>query len=70
VRSLRVVVGPPVLDDFARLADAREPMQVQTFFTEPAIETLDVSVLGRLAGTNEVELDAFVVGPSIKRAAA
>jgi len=43
--SLRVVVAPPVLDDFPSLADAREPVQVQAFVTELPVEAIDTGIL-------------------------
>ncbi len=65
--TFRVVVDPPVFDDFACFTDAREPVLVQAFLSEPAIEAFDVGILGRLAGINEVQLNALVISPRIKR---
>ena len=70
MRALCIVIDPPVFDDLPRFTDAGEPLQVQALFPEAPVETLDVCILGRLAGVDEVELDAFVVGPSLERAAA
>ena len=41
-------------------------MLVQALIPEPAIETFDVRVLGRLARIDELKLHAVVIGPSIK----
>jgi len=68
VRSFCVVVDPPVFDDLPRLADACEPVLIQTLIPEPPIETLDVGILGRLAWVDEVQLHAVVICPGIKRA--
>jgi hypothetical protein len=67
VRALGIVIDPPVFDDLASLTDAGEPMLVQAFFTVSAVETLNVGVLGRLAGVDEIQLDAVISGPSIQR---
>ena len=67
VRALGIVIDPPIFDDLAGLSDAGEPMLVQAFLSVPAIETLDVGVPGGLAGVDEIELDAVIVGPSVER---
>jgi hypothetical protein len=67
VRALHIVVDPPVFDDLAGLADAGEPVLVQAFLAVSAVETLDVGVLGRFAGIDEIQLDAVIIGPSVKR---
>ena len=70
VRSLRIVVDPPVFDDLAGFADAGEPMLVQALLSVAAIETLDVGVLRWLARVDEIQLDAVIIGPSIQRSPA
>ena len=42
-------------------------MPVQAFFTVSAIETLDVDVLCLLAGIDEIQLEAVIIGTSVKR---
>ena len=42
-------------------------MLVQAFLTVSAIETLDVDVLCLLAGVDEIQLDAVIIGTSVKR---
>ena len=44
-------------------------MIVQAFITKLPIEALDVSILGGLARSDELEIDAALVSPAIKRAA-
>jgi hypothetical protein len=44
-----IVVHAPGLDDQARVSQAEEPVLVQALVAEPAIETLDVGILIRLA---------------------
>jgi hypothetical protein len=70
VRALRVVIDPPFLDDFAGFTDAGEPVLVQAVLAVSAVEALDVGVLGRFSGIDEIELDAMIIGPSIERAPA
>ena len=70
MRAFCVVIDPPVFDDLARLADAREPVLVQALIPEPAIEALDIGILGRLAWVDEIQLNAVVIGPGIKGATA
>lgn len=65
--ALRVVIYLPVFDDLEGLADASEPMLIQAFLSVPAIETLNVGVLGRLAGVDEIQLDAVIIDSSIQR---
>ena len=66
MRALRVVIDPPVFDDLAGLVDAGEKL-VQALFAISAVAALDVGVLGRLAGIDEIQLDAVIIGPSIQR---
>ena len=42
---------------------------VEALIAKLAIEALDVSVLRRLAGSNQLEIDTARVGPSIQRPA-
>lgn len=41
-------------------------MGVQAFYAELAIERLDECIVGRFAGSREVERDATLIGPQIK----
>ena len=53
--SLGVVLDPPVLDRSARVCHREEPVLVQAFVAELAIEALDVRVFDRLAETDEAQ---------------
>src|SRR5262245_22115963 len=64
-----IVVHAPGLDDLTRVRQAAEPVLVQALVTESAVETLDVGILIRLAGFDEVQPDAVGVGPCIQRSA-
>ena len=44
---LGVVVDPPGLDDLAGILEIEEPVFVEAFIAEPAVEAFDESVLGR-----------------------
>ena len=64
-----IVVHAPGLDDLARVSQAEEPVLVQALVAEPAIETLDVGILIRLARVDEVQPNAAGVDPRIERPA-
>src|SRR5829696_9906916 len=64
---LPVVFDPPRLDGLARLFQRREPVLVETFVSESAVERLDEGVVGWLAGATEDELHAALVAPGIQR---
>ena len=65
VRSVPVVVDAPDFDDGSGFVDRQE----QAFVPEFPVEAPDVGVFNRLAGTDEVELDALVVGPGVEHLA-
>ena len=46
-----------------------EPVLVQALVAELAVEALDVGVLRRLAGLDQAQLDAALVGPLVERPA-
>ena len=48
----------PDLDGHSRLRQAREPVRVQAFVAQPAIEGFDVGVIGAFARPREDQLDA------------
>src|SRR6266404_1445526 len=66
VRPNRIVVQAPGFDDLACVSQAEEPVLVETLVAEPAVETLDVGILIRLARLDEVQPDAWGVGPCIE----
>jgi len=49
VWAFRVVVSTPSLQIFGRICERQEPVDVQTFSPEPAIEGFDEGVVRRLA---------------------
>jgi hypothetical protein len=54
----RVVLDPPLLDDSPCVCRRQEPVLVEAFVAEPSVEALDVRVLDRFAGPNEVQVYA------------
>lgn len=64
VRSLLVVVEPPVLQHGAGVRQRSEEGLVQQLVAQPAVEALVVAVLLGLAGRDVVPADAGVVGPA------
>ena len=66
MRSLLVVVSTPSLAFSARIVEAHEPMRVQAFRSEFAIERLDEGVVSGLARSEEVERDAALISPEVE----
>ena len=66
MRSPLVVVPPPAGDDGPRRRQIFEPVVVQAFVSEPAVEALDVGVLRRLPGRDQLQLDTMSVGPLVE----
>src|SRR6516225_9874063 len=64
-----VVVLPPLLDLLACVGQTAEPVLVQTFIAEAAIETLHVAVFHRSSGLNRVPLQTLLVSPLVDSAA-
>ena len=55
VRALLVVVLTPVFDQGAGFRQHREPVLIEAFVANLAVEALDVGVLHRLAGLDELQ---------------
>ena len=64
-----VVVLSPGIDDYARIVDAGEPVEIKTVFAELAIEALSERVLGWLDWLSELQLDASPLCPEEHRIA-
>jgi hypothetical protein len=64
-----IVVLSPSLDLGGRVLHRLEPVYVQAFFPEAAVEGFDGRIVRRLATSAEVEDDAIRVGPSVHRRA-
>src|SRR6188768_2464857 len=61
-----VVVVPPDGDFGSCMAERHEPVLVEALIAKLAIEALDESVLGGLAGLNEVQSHLVLIGPSVE----
>ena len=61
-----VVVSTPILHFLPCVVKAQEPMGVQAFTSELAVEGFDEAVVGRLAWPREVQHDALLVSPDIE----
>src|SRR3954452_16211633 len=62
----QIVVDAPSLNDAPGLSQAGEPARVEAFLAEAAVEDLDLAVLHRLAGIDEEQLHAVLVGPALE----
>jgi len=62
----RVVVSTPSLAFCAGVVETQEPVGVQAFRSELAVERLDEGIVGRFAWPDEVKRYAFHVGPEIE----
>ena len=61
-----VVVLPPLLDDLSGLIQGGEHLGVQALLAAAAVEALDVAVVRRLAGPDELQLHARGLGPAVQ----
>ena len=66
VRSLLVVVSTPSLAFSARIVEAHEPMRIQAFRPELAVEGFDEGIVGWLAWAGEVERYTTLVRPQVQ----
>ena len=66
VRADLVVVPAPSLQLFAGIRKIHEPVGVQTFRPQLAVERFDEAVVGRLAGPGEVQGDLVDIGPEVQ----
>ena len=61
-----VIVSAPSLAFSDRVVEAHEPVPVQAFRPELAIERFDERVVGRLARSAEVEGHSTCIGPQVE----
>ena len=59
MRSDVVVVDAPFLDDVSGMPEAHEPVGIEALVPQPAVEALDIGILDRLPGPDEIELHPF-----------
>ena len=65
VWSLLVVVSTPSLAFSPRIVEAHEPVRVQAFGAELAVERFDEGIVGWLPWPREVERHTPMVGPQV-----
>src|SRR6187200_3217156 len=61
-----VVVSTPILHFLSCVVKAQEPMGVQTFASELAVERFDEAVVGRLTRPREIQHDTLLVSPDVE----
>ncbi len=64
-----VVVDPPGFDNSAGVGQVEEPVFVEAFILEFAVEGLDKGVPDRLVGIDEVQAHALAIGSFVGRLA-
>ena len=69
VRPDLVVVGSPCGNALAGLLQRLEPVLIEAFIAESAVEALDVRVLGRAAWLDQDVFDAVLLRPCHERPA-
>src|ERR1700691_603296 len=69
VRLHVIVVMPPLRDLGLRRPHRREPLDVEAFVAESAVEALDEPVLHRPSRADEAELYTGLNGPGFQRSA-
>ncbi len=61
-----IVVLTPILQLFLSICKAQEPMCVQTFGPEAAVECFDEGVVGGFAGPGKVQRNPTLISPQIQ----
>jgi hypothetical protein len=67
MRALVIVMLAKLPELVPRILQRREPLHIQTLVSQTAIETLDESVLHRMAWPNKAQLHVIGNGPSLQR---
>ena len=61
-----VIVLPPHFDLLPGILQAQEPMLVEAFEPEAAVEGLDEGIISGLSRSGEVQLHPFAIGPQVQ----
>ena len=69
MRSHLVVIAPPGGNHGSCVFEVAEVVIIEALIAKLAIETLDVGVLRRFASSDQLEIDAAAIGPTIQRPA-
>lgn len=64
-----VVIVSPSVNQHSGVQQVLEDMGVETLVPELTVETLDVRVLDRLSGPDELQGHSFLIGPLVERLA-
>ena len=64
--TFAIVCDAPAFDLAAGIIERKEDVLVETLFPQPGIETLDVSVLDRLARRDKLQFHPMLVSPLIE----
>ena len=64
--ALAIVFPRPLGNGFSSMSYRYEPVLIQALVPELAVEALDISVLLRLPGLNEVQLQSLPVSPLVE----
>ncbi len=67
MRTELVVVPSPALYFVSGVLQRHEPVHVQAFVPEAAVERFDVRIVRRCAGAGVIELDFVEVRPGVQR---
>ena len=68
--TLLVVIEPLAFDLPSSITQAREPVGIQAFIPQPAVEAFHIRVLDRLTWLNELQPDAAFFAPGGQRTTA
>jgi len=66
VGTLPIVRNAPAFDLSPGVIERQEDVLVETFFSQPGIETLDIGILDRLARRYKLEFHPMLVSPLIE----
>jgi transposase InsO family protein len=66
MRPFIIVIKPIIFDDVARMTYAHEPVQIQAFIPEFAVEAFHIGIINRLPGSDEMELYPVLIRPCIQ----
>ena len=69
MRSILIVIRPPVFDPAASICHRQEPRRVQAFLPKPTVERFDEGIVSRFSRPREFQCHAVQVRPLVQHAA-
>ncbi|KQY45721.1 hypothetical protein ASD32_10955 [Rhizobium sp. Root483D2] len=66
VRTIPIVVSTPSLQLFAQVRKGQEPVRVQAFGPQLAVERFNEAIVGRFAWPRDVKCDLVDIGPKVQ----